>query len=335
MSDSWKVPWSDYLAMITGIKDEVYSPHCFNLEAGMVVFRTKRERKLLEDVISWANDKVIPEREPTAGEPRKKKAAVSKENEGPSIGQLVLQHPTIITNLRSKNADYLQGLCPSCATIGKDSDENHFWIHEESGGYGCVADCMTDGDLTRHLVKMLSDAGVLQSDTPQSEPKTDKNDVPEFESSNLDTLEQDLEQIHAKHREEVSKRTNSRLVKNTDHHTVEHVLHEIYDMALRKAGVHVYYRIETSKTTGEETITEVEVPDDDVRALWQAIIRHIVPSPVLGGKFEVSDLWDTMNIDRTKQGEKYRRWNFPSDILILLGVLEKDGNLYTVRRPFR
>ena len=39
----------------------------------MVIFRTKRERKLLEDVISWANDKVIPEREPVAGEPRKKK----------------------------------------------------------------------------------------------------------------------------------------------------------------------------------------------------------------------------------------------------------------------
>ena len=335
MSDSWKVPWSDYLAMITGIKDEVYSPHCFNLEAGMVVFRTKRERKLLEDVISWANDKVIPEREPTAGEPRKKKAKVSKENEGPSIGQLILQHPTIIANLRNKNADYLQGLCPSCATIGKDSDENHFWIHEESGGYGCVADCMTDGDLTRILVKMLSDAGVFQSDTPQSEPKADKNDVPRFESSNLDTLEQDIEQIHAEHKEEVSNRTNSRLVKSTDHHTVEHVLPDFYDLVLRKFDLHVYNRIETSKTTGKETITEVEVPDDDVRALWQAIIRHIVPSPVLGGNFEVSDLWDTMNIDRTKQGEKYRRWNFPSDILILLGVLEKDRNTYTVRRPFR
>jgi hypothetical protein len=44
----------------------------------MVIFKTKRERKLLEDVISWANDKVIPEREPTAGEPRKKKAKVSE-----------------------------------------------------------------------------------------------------------------------------------------------------------------------------------------------------------------------------------------------------------------
>lgn len=335
MSDSWKVPWPEYLVMITGIKDEAYQLHCFNTEGNMVVFRTKRERKLLEDVISWANDKVIPEREPTAGEPRKKKAKASKENEGPSIGQLILQHPTIITNLRSKNADYLQGLCPSCATIGKDSDENHFWIHEESGGYGCVADCMTDGDLTRILVKTLSDAGVLQSDTPQSEPKADKKDVSRFESSNLDTLDQDIEQIHTEHKEEVSKRANSRLVKSTDHHTVEHVLHEIYDMALRKADVHVYNRIETSKTTGKETITEVEVPDDDVRALWQAIIRHIVPSPVLGGSFEVSVLWDTMNINRTKQGEKYRRWNFPSDILILLGVLEKNGNTYTVRRAFR
>jgi hypothetical protein len=313
--------------MISGLSDSCYSPQSFNIENGMVIFRTKRERKLLEDVISWANDKIIPEREPTAGEPRKKKVKESSGTEGPSIGQLILQHPTIITNLRSKNADYLQGLCPSCATIGKDSDENHFWIHEQSGGYGCVADCMQGGDLTRILVKTLSDAGVLQSDTHQSEPKVEEK--PD------ETLEEALEQIHAEHREEVSKRTNSRLVKNTDHHTVEHVLHNIYDMALRKADVHVYNRIETSKTTGEETITEVEVPDDDVRALWQAIIRHIVPSPVIGGKFEVSDLWDTMNIDRTKQGEKYRRWNFPSDILILLGVLEKDGNLYTVRRAFR
>lgn len=327
MSECWKVPWADYLRMSSGLSDSCYSPHSFNFENGMVIFKTKRERKLLEDVISWANDKVIPEREPTAGEPRKKKAKVSKENDGPSIGQLILQHPTIITNLRSKNSDYLQGLCPSCATIGKDSDENHFWIHEESGGYGCVADCMTDGSLTRVLVYNLSNIGVLQSDTPQIEPKAEEK--PD------ETLEEALELIHAEHREEVSKRTNSRLVKTTDHHTVEHVLHETYDLALRKGDVHVYYRIETSKTTGRETITEVEVPDDDVRALWQAIIRHIVPSPVLGGKFEVSDLWDTMNIDRTKQGEKYRRWNFPSDILILLGVLEKDGNSYTVRRAFR
>ena len=334
MSECWKVPWADYLCMISGLSDSCYSPQSFNIENGMVIFRTKRERKLLEDVISWANDKVVPEREPTAGEPRKKKAKVKESRDGPSIGQLILQNPAAITNLRTKNADYLQGLCPLCASIGKDSDENHFYIHEESGGYGCVADCETS-ELTRSLVKTLSDAGVLQSDTPQSEPKADKKDVPRFESSNLDTLEQDIEQMHTEHKEEVSKRANSRLVKSTDHHTVEHVLLDFYDLVLRKADVHVYNRIETSKTTGKETITEVEVPDDDVRALWQAIIRHIVPSPVLGGKFTVSDLWDTMNIDRTKQGEKYRRWNFPSDILILLSVLEKDGNLYTVRRAFR
>ncbi len=106
-------------------------------------------------------------------------------------------------------------------------------------------------------------------------------------------------------------------------------------MVLRKFDLHVYNRIETSKTTGKETITEVEASDENVRALWQAIVRHIMPVSVIGGKFEVSELWDTMNMDRTKQGEKYRRWNFPSDILILLGVLEKDGNLYTVRRAFR
>lgn len=338
MSECWKVPWADYLCMISGLSDSCYSPQSFNIENGMVIFRTKRERKVLEDVISWANDKVIPEREPTAGEPRKKKAKVKESRDGPSIGQLILQNPAVITNLRTKNADYLQGLCPLCASIGKDSDENHFYIHEESGGYGCVADCETS-ELTRSLVKTLSDAGVLQSDTSQKEQEAETEPAVERtvfkESKKEETLEEALERIHAKHREEVSKRTNSRLVKNTDHHTVEHVLHDIYDVALRKAGVHVYNRIETSKTTGKETITEVEVPDDDVRALWQSIIRHIVPSPVLGGKFEVSGLWDTMNIDRTKQGEKYRRWNFPSDILILLGVLEKDGNLYTVRRAFR
>ena len=165
MSEGWKVPVLTYMSMIHGLKEE-YSPHNFNVEAGMVVFRTKRERRLLEDVISWANDSVLPEREPVAGEPRKKKAKSDSKN-GPSIGQLILQHPSVIVNLRDKNGEYLQGLCPSCAEIGKDSDENHFWIHESSGGYGCVADCMEGGDLTRALVKRLSDAGLLQNDTSQ------------------------------------------------------------------------------------------------------------------------------------------------------------------------
>jgi len=166
MSEGWKVPVLTYMSMIHGLKEE-YSPHRFNVdEEGMLVFRTKRERRLLEDVISWANDGVLPEREPVAGEPRKKKSK-NESKDGPSIGQLILQHPSIIVNLRDKNGEYLQGLCPSCAEVGKDSDENHFWIHESSGGYGCVADCMEGGDLTRALVKRLSDAGLLQNDTPQ------------------------------------------------------------------------------------------------------------------------------------------------------------------------
>ena len=165
MSEGWKVPVMTYKSMIHGLKEE-YSPHRFNVEAGFVIFRTKRERRLLEDVISWANDGVLPEREPVAGEPRKKKSK-SESKDGPSIGQLILQHPSIIVNLRDKNGEYLQGLCPSCAEVGKDSDENHFWIHESSGGYGCVADCMEGGDLTRALVKRLSDAGLLQNDTSQ------------------------------------------------------------------------------------------------------------------------------------------------------------------------
>ena len=328
MSDCWKVPWTDYLSMIAGIKDDAYSPHCFNMEDGMVVFRTKRERRLLEDVISWANDKVLPEREPVAGEPRKKKEKATSGREGPSIGQLILQHPTIITNLRTKNTDYLQGLCPLCAEVGKDSDENHFFIHETSGGYGCVSDCETS-ELTRTLVKIMSNAGILESDTSQkAQEDVSESPVPstvykerkkEEEKKDVSRFEPDIES------------PGSRLVKNTDHHTVEHILIDGNDT---HEGW-VYNRVETSKKTGKETINEIEVAEANVRSLWQAIVRHIMPSPVIGGSFEVAELWDTMNMDRTKQGEKYRRWNFPSDILILLGIIEKDGNTYTVRRAYR
>lgn len=330
MSECWKVPVFKYMEMAAGLKESEYSVHCFNTEGNAVIFRTKRERKLLEDVISWANDGVIPEREATTGEPKKKAAKVG-EKTGPSIGQLILKNPHIITNLRDKNGEYLQGLCPSCALVNKDSDENHFWIHSDYGGYGCVSDCETS-DVTRAVVKLLSDAGLLQPDTSQNEGKPEADPV----VAELVFKERKKEYVSRfELGEEVSKRANSRLVKNTDHHTVEHVLHDIYDMVLRKFDLHVYNRIETSKTTGKETITEVEVPDNDVRSLWQAIVRHIMPSPVIGGKFEVSELWDTMNMDRTKQGEKYRRWNFPSDVLILLGIIEKDGNTYTVRRAYR
>ena len=326
MTECWKVPWADYLCMISGLSDSCYSPHSFNMEDGMVIFRTKRERRLLEDVISWANDKVLPEREPVAGEPRKKKSKATAEREGPSIGQLILRHPTTITNLRTKNADYLQGLCPLCAEVGKDSDENHFFIHESSGGYGCVADCETS-ELTRSLVKILSNAGILQTDTSQKEGEV------ETEPAVAELV------LKERKKEELSPimidSPGHRLVKNTDHHTVEHILHEFYDTGVRKSNLHGYHRVETSKATGKREQKTIEVPDEDVRSLWQAIVRHIMPSPVIGGSFEVAELWDTMNMDRTKQGEKYRRWNFPSDILILLGVLEKDGNRYTVRRAYR
>ena len=325
MSDCWKVPWTDYLSMIAGIKDDAYSPHCFNMEDGMVVFRTKRERRLLEDVISWANDKVLPEREPVAGEPRKKKEKATSGREGPSIGQLILQHPTIITNLRTKNTDYLQGLCPLCAEVGKDSDENHFFIHETSGGYGCVSDCETS-ELTRTLVKIMSNAGILESDTSQK-VQEDESETP-VPSTVYKERKKEEEKKDVSRFEPGIESPGSRLVKNTDHHTVEHHL-----MASDEA--YRYCRLEISKATGKEERTYVEVPLPDVRTLWHSIVSHIMPSPVIGGTFEVSELWDTMKIDRTKQGEKYRRWNFPSDILILLGIIEKDGNTYTVRRAYR
>ena len=224
MTECWKVPWADYLCMISGLSDSCYSPHSFNMEDGMVIFRTKRERRLLEDVISWANDKVLPEREPVAGEPRKKKSKATAEREGPSIGQLILQHPTTITNLRTKNADYLQGLCPLCAEVGKDSDENHFFIHESSGGYGCVADCETS-ELTRSLVKILSNAGILQTDTSQKEGEV------ETEPAVAELVLKERKKEELTHWSLDS--PGHRLVKNTDHHTVEHILHEFYEMGVR------------------------------------------------------------------------------------------------------
>ena len=177
MSECWKVPIIDYLRMSHGRKEPEYGLHSFNVSEGMVIFRTKRERKLLEDVIAWANDKVIPDRSPTTGEPRKKKVEESKTNEGPSIGSILLQHPHLLTNLRSKSPPWLQALCPSCESIGKDSDENHFYIHEESGAYGCVAGCFDGGDLTAALAKLLGDAGLSANDTRQNEKTVEKKQI--------------------------------------------------------------------------------------------------------------------------------------------------------------
>lgn len=177
MSDCWRVPILEYLRMSHGRKEPEYGLHSFNISDGMVIFRTKRERKLLEDVIAWANDKVLPDRPPTTGEPRKKKAKASDESNGPTIGSILLQHPHLLTNLRPKTAPWLQALCPSCASIGKDSDENHFYIHEEQGGYGCVAGCGTGDDLTRALVKILADAGLSVNDTRQNEKTVEKTQI--------------------------------------------------------------------------------------------------------------------------------------------------------------
>lgn len=167
------MPIIEYLRMVQGRSEAEYSLHSFNTSDGMVMFRTKRERKLLEDVIAWANDKVVPDRDPTSGEPRKPKAA-EQSDEGPSIGSVLLQNLHLLTNVRPKTGPWLQALCPSCASIGKDSDENHFYIHEESGGYGCVADCGEGPDLTRALAKLLGEAGLSVTDTRQTEKEVEK-----------------------------------------------------------------------------------------------------------------------------------------------------------------
>ena len=320
MSACWKVSWEEYLVMSSGINEPEYQLHCFNVEDGNVVFRTKREQKVLEDVISWANDGVIPERALSTGEPTKK-VKKSKDTDGPSIGSIILENPNLLTNLRPKSGPWLQALCPVCADVGKDSDENHFYIHEESGGYGCVSDCDT-AELTKKLASILKEAGI----------EADVDDTSQKE--NIDTLGSKILTENTENTENTDEIIDdvsvpgSRLVKNTDHHTVEHLLVEVDEG-------YQYCRVETSKTTGKEDKKYIDVPNTDVRLLWNAIVRHILPSTVIGGSFEVSELWDTMNIDRTKQGEKYRRWNFPSDVLILLGVIEKNGNTYTVRKVFK
>ena len=339
MSACWKVSWEEYLVMSSGINEPEYQLHCFNVEDGNVVFRTKREQKVLEDVISWANDGVIPERALSTGEPAKK-VKKSKDTDGPSIGSIILENPNLLTNLRPKSGPWLQALCPVCADVGKDSDENHFYIHEESGGYGCVSDCDT-AELTKKLASILKEAGIEADvdDTSQKEEEveTDEEGLAELlqEFPQYETVKEG-DTVIGLRLKPVTERLDidipgSRIVKNTDHHIVEHVLLD----GEYTYPDHTYCRIETSKTTGKEDKKYIDVPNTDVRLLWNAIVRHILPSPVIGGTFEVSDLWDTMKMDRTKQGEKYRRWNFPSDILILLGVIEKNGNTYTVRKVFK
>ena len=101
MSACWKVSWEEYLVMSSGINEPEYQLHRFNVEDGNVVFRTKREQKVLEDVISWANDSVIPERALSTGEPTKK-VKKSKDTDGPSIGSIILENPNLLTNLRPK-----------------------------------------------------------------------------------------------------------------------------------------------------------------------------------------------------------------------------------------
>lgn len=309
--------------MSSGISEPEYNLHCFNVKDGSVVFQTKREQKVLEDVIYWANDGVIPERAPSTGEPTKK-VKKSKDTDGPSIGSTILQNPNLLTNLRPKSGPWLQAMCPLCADVGKDSDENHFYIHEESGGYGCVSDCDTT-ELTKKLVSILKEAGIeaVVDDTSQKENidtlGVDDTEGPSVTTENTETTDEIIDDVTI---------PGNRLVKNTDHHTVEHLLMEVDEG-------YQYCRVEISKATGKEEKKYIDVPARDVRLLWNAIVRHVLPSTVIGGSFEVSELWDTMNIDRTKQGEKYRRWNFPSDILILLGVIEKEGNTYTIKKVFK
>ena len=40
-----------------------------------------------------------------------------------------------------QDGDYFRGKCPSCAEESHDADDNHLWVHAESGATGCWRGC--------------------------------------------------------------------------------------------------------------------------------------------------------------------------------------------------
>ncbi len=298
---SFKVPWEEFLRMSAGL--DVHRLHTLDVSAGEVHVTS---RLVMEDLCSWANDGVLPERAMRNGEVRPKKE--KPKGDGSAVKEALMKNLSIIENLVD-DGDFYRGRCPSCAEGGRDRSGVDFWLKKETLAFGCHNSCES-AELFASVAKKL---GIEKSDTSQEEQKVKPPRVDVIEEPVNDKIEEISEELSA---------PGVRVVKNSDHQTVEHVLLESPDPRL-----YLYKRLSTSKATGREEYEEQVVEVKDVKALWNAIVSHVAftSKSVLGGSFLTSELWEAMGIDRTKQSEKYRRWNHPANILMLLGVIEKQG----------
>jgi len=302
VTSSWKVQWEEFLRMSAGMP--AHELHTLEVIGGDVLIR---DRLAMEDLCSWANDGVLPERALRNGEVRPK--AEKKKGDGNAVKEALMKNLSIIENLVD-DGDFYRGRCPSCAEAGRDRSGKDFWVKKETQSFGCHNSCES-AELFASVAKKL---GIDKPDTSQEEQKVEtESDYPNFVQSDVtsDTKPEDDPSA-----------PGVRVVKNSDHQTVEHILLDSPD-----PRIYLYKHLSTSKATGREEMKEEPVKVEDVKALWNAIVSHVAfkGGQILGGSFLVGELWEAMGIDRTSQSEKYRRWNHPANILMLLGVIEKQG----------
>lgn len=301
--------------MSEGLKE--YPLHTFDVADGDVVVKKERVKA---DLLSWANDGVLPERPLQNGEVRQKKQKKAEGDWG-ALRQLLLKSTDKLENPH-EDGDYIRARCPSCAEAGRDRSGVDFWIVRETGAFGCLNTCEST-EVAKVVMQLLD----YSTDTSQKE-----GEVPEEEISATTVFKETKTETESDVQSEPDI-PGKRLVKNTDHHTVEHHLLLSLD-----PNCFEYALIETSKATGKVTTTNRFVEKERVRSLWTSIISHQVSHGVgvIGSEFTVSELWDSMKMDRTSQSEKYSRWNYPSDVLILLGVIERiTKTTYRITGVFR
>lgn len=311
----WKIDWVTYLEMQEGLKE--YPLHTFEVADGNVVVKKDRVR---QDLLSWANEGVLPERPLQNGDVREKK---QKKTDGDwdALRKLLLASTDKLENPH-EDGDYIRARCPSCAEAGRDRSGVDFWVIRETGAFGCLNTCEST-EVAKVVMRLLD----YSTDTSQKEEGVVEEESPSttvFKETKIES-ESDVES-----EPDVP---GKRLVKNSDHHTVEHYL-----LLSLQPGSFEYVIVETSKATGKVTTTNRFVEKERVRALWTSTISHQVSNGlgVVGSEFSVGDLWDSMKMDRTSQSEKYSRWNYPSDVLILLGVIERiNKTTYKITGVFR
>lgn len=311
----WKIDWKEFLGMSEGLKE--YPLHTFEVAHGNVL--VKKER-IKDDLLSWANDGVLPERALQNGEVRQKKQKKTEGDWG-ALRQLLLQNTDKLENPH-EDGDYIRARCPSCAEAGRDRSGVDFWIVRETGAFGCLNTCEST-EVAKVVMQLLD----YSTDTSQNE------EVVEEEETGSSSVYKETKIENESDVESEPNVPGTRLVKNSDHHTVEHHLL----LSLQPESFE-YAIVETSKATGKVTTTNRFVEKERVRSLWTSIISHQVSHGlgVIGSEFTVGDLWDSMKMDRTSQSEKYSRWNYPSDVLILLGVIERiNKTTYKITGVFR